>query len=150
MSNKTVKVSAIQQRHDTEANWIAKNPVLLDGEQITVLFDDGTTRHKTGYGNKEYNDLPFDNENADSSSESVNLTLLANNWTNKEQTIYVNGLKSDQNGVASLPQVVTDEQYAAAASARISISSQGEGTVTFLCKGDVPQIDIPVSLILFK
>ena len=50
MAEKVVKVSAIQQRRDTVANWTAKNPILLDGEQITVIFTDGSTRHKTGYG----------------------------------------------------------------------------------------------------
>ena len=43
MAEKVVKVSAIQQRRDTVANWTAKNPILLDGEQITVIFTDGRT-----------------------------------------------------------------------------------------------------------
>ena len=38
MAEKVVKVSAIQQRRDTVANWTAKNPILLDGEQITVIL----------------------------------------------------------------------------------------------------------------
>ena len=50
MAEKVMKVGAIQQRRDTVANWTAKNPILLDGEQITVIFGDGKIRHKTGVG----------------------------------------------------------------------------------------------------
>lgn len=61
MAKKVVKVSAIQQRRDTVANWTTKNPILLDGEQITVYFPDGSVRHKTGHDGKNYNELSWDN-----------------------------------------------------------------------------------------
>jgi hypothetical protein len=53
----------IQTRHDTEANWEAKNPVLLDGELIIVTTNTGNTRFKVGDGTKNYDQLPFQDEN---------------------------------------------------------------------------------------
>lgn len=41
-------------KRDTDANWAAKNPVLLDGEIIVVRMTDGTVRTKTGDGSTAY------------------------------------------------------------------------------------------------
>lgn len=92
MADKVVKVKAIQQRRDTDANWKAKNPILLDGEQITVVFDGNITRHKTGYGGKRYNELPFD--------KNINLyakTFDASDWENGTITIPVSEHKQELN-----------------------------------------------------
>ena len=109
MAEKVMKVGAIQQRRDTVENWTTKNPILLDGEQITVIFDDGRTRHKTGYGGKRYNELPFDGAESCEPSETVNVTLLANAWVNGQQTLSVSAVMADQNGYVTLPQAFSDE-----------------------------------------
>lgn len=111
MAEKVMKVGAIQQRRDTVENWTTKNPILLDGEQITVIFDDGRTRHKTGYGGKRYNELPFDGAESCEPSETVNVTLLANAWVNGQQTLSVSAVMADQNGYVTLPQAFSDAQY---------------------------------------
>ena len=38
----------IRQKRDTEANWIANNPVLLDGELIMVKTADNKNKMKIG------------------------------------------------------------------------------------------------------
>ncbi len=52
----------IRNKMDTSSNWTAQNPVLLEGEIISVLTNSGDTRHKTGDGESTYTQLPFDDE----------------------------------------------------------------------------------------
>lgn len=52
----------IRQKRDTEINWEATNPVLLDGELIIVDTADGSIRKKIGNGVDTYSKLPFDDE----------------------------------------------------------------------------------------
>lgn len=47
-------------RHDTEQNWIDKNPILLKGEQGFVTEGTHAKMHKTGDGVTNWNDLEFD------------------------------------------------------------------------------------------
>lgn len=147
--------ASFQQRRDTAANWESKNPVLLDGEMITVITNAGAVRHKTGDGTKTYTQLPFDDEplyNALAgkcdASNSVQVTLLANNWSNGQQTVLIDGLKFNQNGIASLPQNYSVAVYEAVVAAQLFTSAQENGTLTFSCNGDIPQIDIPILVIL--
>lgn len=148
MADKVVKVKAIQQRRDTDANWKAKNPILLDGEQITVVFEGNVIRHKTGYGGKRYNELPFDGAESCEPSESINATLLASNWVSGQQTISVAGVFTDQNGFVSLPQSFSDAQYEAVVAAEMFVTAQADGSITISCRGDAPQIDIPILITL--
>lgn len=52
----------IQNKRDTEANWEANNPILLNGELIIVDTADGRTRTKIGDGSTAYSGLPFSDE----------------------------------------------------------------------------------------
>ena len=148
MAEKVMKVGAIQQRRDTVENWTTKNPILLDGEQITVIFDDGRTRHKTGYGGKRYNELPLDGAESCEPSETVNVTLLANAWVNGQQTLSVSAVMADQNGYVTLPQAFSDAQYDAVVAAEMFVTAQADGSITISCRGDTPQIDIPILITL--
>ena len=148
MAEKVIKVGAIQQRRDTVENWTTKNPILLDGEQITVIFDDGRTRHKTGYGGKRYNELPFDGAESCEPSETVNVTLLANAWVNGQQTLSVSAVMADQNGYVTLPQAFSDAQYDAVVAAEMFVTAQADGSITISCRGDTPQINIPILITL--
>lgn len=53
-----------------------------------------------------------------------------------------------ENGIASLPQNYSVAVYEAVVAAQLHVSAQTDGTLTFSCDGDVPQIDIPVVVIL--
>lgn len=145
----------MRHKRDTSANWTANNPIILHGEIIVVDTADGKIRTKTGDGIKSYTQLPFDDEavyNAISqksdASISVSATLTASGWTDRKQTLYIPSVKANQNGIASVAQSVTTEQYEAACDAGIYIYEQGEGTVTFMISGKIPTIDIPISIIL--
>lgn len=147
--------ASFQQRRDTAANWESKNPVLLDGEMITVITNAGAVRHKTGDGTKTYTQLPFDDEplyNALAgkcdASISVETTLLASAWSNGQQTVSVTGLKANQNGIAALSQDCTSEEYDALVAAELYISGQGANSLSFTANGEIPNINIPITVIL--
>lgn len=53
---KTIIKAQMKQRIDTEDNWKAKNPVLLNGELGLIS---GDPRYKIGNGTTPWNDLPF-------------------------------------------------------------------------------------------
>jgi hypothetical protein len=48
----------IQLRRDTDANWAAANPVLLEGE-LGIEIDASRNRIKIGDGTTAWNDLPY-------------------------------------------------------------------------------------------
>ena len=52
----------IQLKIDEENNWIAQDPVLLDGEMIIVTTNAGDVRMKIGDGTSTYTQLPFTDE----------------------------------------------------------------------------------------
>ena len=154
MAERTIKAT-FKQRRDTSANWESKNPVLADGEMITVITNAGAIRHKTGDGVKTYTQLPFNDEplyNALAkkcdASGAVEVTLLASNWNNREQTVTVEGLKANQNGIASLQQNYSMTVYEAVIAAQLSVVTQADNTLTFSYSGDAPKVDIPILVIL--
>lgn len=154
MADRNIPAS-FRLRRDTAAHWEAKNPVLDDGEFITVYTSSGATRHKVGDGVKTYNQLPFTDEplyNALSGKadkdETVNITLDATKWTNGVQTVAVSGLGADSNASISLPYTATTAQYNAASVAAIEVTAQADEALTFACSGTVPDIDIPIVVVI--
>jgi len=61
MTDRTINATFIPRR-DTAANWESENPVLREGEYISVTTNAGAIRHKVGDGVKTYNQLPFIDE----------------------------------------------------------------------------------------
>lgn len=61
-----------QQRHDTEANWTSKDPVLLDGE---MGFVTGTQKYKIGDGTSKWSALAYHTSLTD--SEKIKLDGIA-------------------------------------------------------------------------
>lgn len=81
-------------------------------------------------------------------SVSVSAALTAAGWKDKKQTLYISNIKANQNGIASVAQSISPEQYEAAYDAGLYIYSQGEGSITFMINGKAPTVDIPISIIL--
>lgn len=69
-------------------------------------------------------------------------TLLANGWANNQQTVNINGITSDVNGVIGVLNTATDAQIVAAKSAILTPVSIGNGTITIKAE-NVPDVDIP-------
>lgn len=55
----TVIHTRILQKRDTEANWTANNPLLLDGELAIVKTENNRYKIKIGDGVNNYNQLPY-------------------------------------------------------------------------------------------
>lgn len=86
------------------------------------------------------------------SSISVSATLLANAWTGVDspftQNISVEGLGATQNGTISVAHSATAEQREMAREAMLSVIGQAAGQLTIAADGEMPDIDIPVYIIL--
>lgn len=86
------------------------------------------------------------------SSISVSTTLLANAWVGVDspftQNISVEGLGVTQNGTISVAHSATAEQREMAREAMLSVVGQEAGQLTIAADGEMPDIDIPVYIIL--
>lgn len=86
------------------------------------------------------------------SSVLVSATLLASAWTGIDspftQDITVAGLTATQNGTISVAHNATFEQREMAREAMLSVVGQEDGKLTIAADGEMPDIDIPVYIIL--
>lgn len=91
------------------------------------------------------------NTKADSSKPIIG-TLLASAWAGVDspftQELAVEGLSAAQNGTISVAHNATITQREAARNALLSIIGQADGTLTIVADGEMPEVDIPVVVIL--
>lgn len=85
-------------------------------------------------------------------SVQVNGTLTAIGWSEVngvyQQTISVTGLSATQNGSIGVADTASAAQREAARNASLIIIDQSAGSLTIAVEEDVPQVDIPVTIIL--
>lgn len=84
-------------------------------------------------------------------SVAINAVLLMSAWSDDSpyvQTISVEGLTADQNGIITIGQNITTEQLEDVVAADMRISDQTDGSLTVTVYGDKPTRDIPVIIIL--
>lgn len=123
------------------------------------LTDDSTTRfldwREAMNGTGDSNMVKIDTalgQKADS-SVAVDATLLASAWSGVDapytQVLTVSGLTASQNGTISVAHSATAEQREIAREAMLSVAGQGDGTLTIVADGEMPEFDIPVYIILF-
>lgn len=102
----------------------------IDSEQNGVQ-----TRHRINPNNQGF-------------SKAVSGILLASKWENGKQTVHIDGVQQNSNGIIGLSQSVSDAEMSAAQSAELYVCDQGVNTVTIAVFGSVPTIDIPIVVIL--
>lgn len=83
-------------------------------------------------------------------SRAVAGTLTKEGWSDGRQILQVAGMSASQNGYIGTSQEATDVQAAVVKKADLRICGQTDGFLTISASGDVPQIDIPVVVILFE
>lgn len=124
--------------------------------QLTLTDDDQTKFlqwREAINGNSNSNMEKIDTalgEKADHSDDRETV-LLASAWSETSpytQTLIVEGMTATQNGVISIAQNITSEQIEAVCAAEMYISGQADNTLTIMAKGDKPNCDIPVIVIL--
>lgn len=91
------------------------------------------------------------NTKADNST-SITGVLLASAWTGIDspftQELAVKGLGATQNGTISVSHDATIIQREAARNALLSITGQTDGALIISADGEMPEVDIPVVVIL--
>ncbi len=120
------------------------------------ITDDGSERfldwRKRLAGETESNMVKIDTAIAQKTDRSVVIgaTLLASAWagTPPTQEIHVAGLSATQNGVISVANSATPEQRETAWSAMLSVTGQESGKLMISADGTLPELDIPVSILI--
>lgn len=94
-------------------------------------------------------------QNAINDAETITLDLVlsANSWNGTEapytQTINNELITSDCDGMISFSTTITDEELEVASAGKIRLTEQGDGFITVTASGDLPTIDLPITLMLF-
>ena len=84
-------------------------------------------------------------------SVAISAVLSMSAWSENapySQTISVDGLTEEQNGIITIGQNITTEQLEDVVAADMRISDQADGSLTVTAYGDKPTRDIPVTIIL--
>ncbi len=83
-------------------------------------------------------------------SVGVTVTLSASGWdmNTKTQTVSVAGVMASSNGSLRIAQSATDEQFTAWGSSQPRVTAQADGSITVKLAGAVPDIDIPVEVLI--
>ena len=84
-------------------------------------------------------------------SVAINAVLSVSAWSEDSpysQTISIDGLTADQNGIITIGQNITTEQIEDVVAADMRITDQADGSLTVTAYGDKPTRDIPVTIIL--
>lgn len=118
--------------------------VVRDGETTTVTLkwiDDNGNEHLTSFdindGKTKY------------PTRMIKETLLASNWDNKLQTLFIDDVKETDNGVVGLLNDATQEEVDAASEAIIAIKTVEENKITFECE-KVPNVDINIGILILN
>lgn len=86
------------------------------------------------------------------SSQVVSVRLLASAWSGVDspftQGVLVEGLMENQNGSISVAQEATMEERNYARDAMLSVTGQVDGMLQISADGEMPEVDIPVSVVL--
>lgn len=122
-----------------------------------TLTDDDQTYFKDWResinGNSNSNMEKIDTALGEKANLSVakNIVLSANKWSNVapySQTVEVEEVTANINGVISIAHNVTNEQLEMVYDAALRISEQVDGSITITADGDKPNGDIPLLLII--
>lgn len=122
------------------------------------LEDDASTKFKDWRekinGSDNSNMVKIDTALGEKAQKSGQITgvLSASAWSGVDspftQTLAVAGLTANQNGTISVAQNATIEQRDAARMAMLAVIGQTDGALTIAADGEMPDIDIPVVVIL--
>ena len=79
---------------------------------------------------------------------ATDITLLAANWSGTQYTVSNSNIKLSSYIYIDIPDNLTQTQYNAVASANLACVNQTSGSVTLEAFGDVPTIDLPITIIV--
>lgn len=76
----------------------------------------------------------------------VSTTLTAAGWSGGQQTITVNGVTASSCGDVYIAPTATAAQFAAFNDAQLHLTAQGTNSITLICRGTVPTVNIPIQV----
>ena len=80
----------------------------------------------------------------------LNATLLSTSWTGAEAPytydLTLEGITADSDGLITVADTATDEQYQAASAAMLRKTAQAENNLTIKAYGEKPAVDIPITV----
>lgn len=97
--------------------------------------------------NGEQKRIRINPQNSESST-AVTTTLLASGWSGGQQTLTIDGVTANSNGIIGVAHDITDDEMEAVKNAELYICAQGDATLTVAVLGETPTYDIPVVVIL--
>ena len=93
-----------------------------------------------------------ENEDYAQAVKQVAGTLSAASWSGSEapytQAVAVSGMTASKKAFVGLPHTATSAQYLANIAALLHVTSQGTNTITITAEGEVPEIDLPVLVLI--
>lgn len=129
---------------------------ILKGDSSRI--DTSTTPFHDGYAYFTPDDGGFyiDSENngvqkrirINPASTTITETLLSSGWNSGRQTLTIQGVTTDSNGMIGIAHNATEDEMTAARDAELYICDQGTNSLTIAASGDVPTCDIPVVIVL--
>ena len=105
-------------------------------------------------GSEDSNMVKIDTALGEKANNSVlvTTTLLASAWSGVDspytQELQVDGIYADTNGTIGVTHDSTIEQREMAREAKLAVVGQSDGVLTIAADGEMPDIDIPVYIIL--
>lgn len=98
--------------------------------------------------NGEQKRIRINPPNSGGGSTAITSALLASGWASGKQTLIIDGVTEESNGVIGVTQDITDAEMEAAKIAELYVCDQGAGTLTVAVFGETPTRDIPVVVVL--
>lgn len=83
-------------------------------------------------------------------SQTVSLSLNASDWNSNQYTIQDLKIVTSKNITLSYPVAITDDQYEALSNASIRATAISNGSLTLTASGEVPTMDLPIELIIWR
>lgn len=82
-------------------------------------------------------------------SASITATLSSTGWSSGKQTLQVEGITPESNGVIGLSKDVSSSVIESVKKSELYVSGQGDGTITISSRNGAPTVNIPIVIILF-
>ena len=120
---------------DPRKGMTMQGPINMNGQKLTGIPAPVSDDDAVNWGSVK---------NAQGQHQNKVITLSASKWSNKQQTVSVEGLSEDDT-VFSTPDASSRELYV---ESNVKLSAQGEGTLTYVCE-EVPASNLTINVSYF-
>lgn len=130
-----VLIPAAEQSSSPQEGLAMEGPINMNGQKLTGIPAPVSDDDAVNWGSVK---------NAQGQHQNEVITLSASKWSNKQQTVSVEGLSEDDT-VFSTPDASSRELYV---ESNVKLSAQGDGTLTYVCE-EVPSSNLTINVSWF-